>query len=278
MEGKRTPWRTVLQIGQLNPLGEVGGSGVRAGLCTSRRPRCSARSRRRSKPCSRPTRCRSTSRSRRGWFQARRWPVPRCYRLREIVGIRPIRKCRRIPGTVRARGGNTCSWCCRESMPCAAGRRATEEWSDRTSKKIPKKIHFHTGYSPALSDQRWHEVHVTMPDLGVYDALLADQAAQGGWSHVHYLDELAAVEAVERAERRIARLPTVAAVLGHATSPPPPSTPPRSAPRPASSSRACGTEHRPPHSAARPESELRRHQVEKGRGMVIRLRSTKAGV
>ena len=85
-----------------------------------------------------------------------------------------------------------------------------------------------------------------MPDLGVYDALLADQAAQGGWSHVHYLDELAAVEAVERAERRIARLPTVAAVLGHATSPPPPSTPPRSAPRPASSSRACGTEHRPP--------------------------------
>ena len=80
----------------------------------------------------------------------------RCYRLREIVGIRPIRKCRRIPGTVRARGGNTCSWCCRESMPCAAGRRATEEWSDRTSKKIPKKIHFHTGYSPALSDQRWH--------------------------------------------------------------------------------------------------------------------------
>ena len=29
---------------------------------------------------------------------------------------------------------------------------------------------------------------------------------KGGWSHTHYLDELAAVEAVERAERRIARL------------------------------------------------------------------------
>lgn len=35
---------------------------------------------------------------------------------------------------------------------------------------------------------------------------LAEQAAKGGWSHVKYLDELAAVEAAERAERRIARL------------------------------------------------------------------------
>ena len=35
---------------------------------------------------------------------------------------------------------------------------------------------------------------------------LAEQAARGGWSHTHYLDELAAVEAAERAERRIARL------------------------------------------------------------------------
>ena len=31
----------------------------------------------------------------------------------------------------------------------------------------------------------------------------AEQAAKGGWSHVKYLDELAAVEATERAERRI---------------------------------------------------------------------------
>ncbi|HEY5657545.1 MAG TPA: IS21-like element helper ATPase IstB [Myxococcota bacterium] len=41
--------------------------------------------------------------------------------------------------------------------------------------------------------------------LGHY-AALAEQAANDGWSHVHYLDELAALEAAERAERRIARL------------------------------------------------------------------------
>ena len=34
----------------------------------------------------------------------------------------------------------------------------------------------------------------------------ANVSLKGGWSHTHYLDELAAVEAVERAERRIARL------------------------------------------------------------------------
>ena len=32
---------------------------------------------------------------------------------------------------------------------------------------------------------------------------LAEQAAKGGWSHVHYLDELAGIEAEDRAERRI---------------------------------------------------------------------------
>jgi len=35
---------------------------------------------------------------------------------------------------------------------------------------------------------------------------LAEQAAKGGWGHVHYLDELAAIETEERAKRRIARL------------------------------------------------------------------------
>ena len=47
-----------------------------------------------------------------------------------------------------------------------------------------------------------------LPSFLAHYALLADQAAKGGWSHTHYLDELAAVEAVERAERRIARLLT----------------------------------------------------------------------
>ena len=45
-----------------------------------------------------------------------------------------------------------------------------------------------------------------LPSFLAHYAPLAEQAAQGGWSQVHYLDELAAVEAVERAERRIARL------------------------------------------------------------------------
>ena len=45
-----------------------------------------------------------------------------------------------------------------------------------------------------------------LPSFLAHYAPLADQAAKGGWSHTHYLDELAAVEAVERAERRIARL------------------------------------------------------------------------
>ncbi len=41
--------------------------------------------------------------------------------------------------------------------------------------------------------------------LGHY-AGLSEQASKGGWSHVHYLDELAGIEAEERTERRIARL------------------------------------------------------------------------
>ncbi len=45
-----------------------------------------------------------------------------------------------------------------------------------------------------------------LPSFLAHYAPLAEQAAQGGWSHTHYLEELAAVEAVERAERRIARL------------------------------------------------------------------------
>lgn len=45
-----------------------------------------------------------------------------------------------------------------------------------------------------------------LPSFVIYYARLAEQAAKGGWSHVHYLDELAAIEAEERAERRIARL------------------------------------------------------------------------
>ena len=45
-----------------------------------------------------------------------------------------------------------------------------------------------------------------LPSFLSHYAPLAEQAAKGGWSHVHYLDELATVEAAERAERRIARL------------------------------------------------------------------------
>jgi DNA replication protein DnaC len=47
-----------------------------------------------------------------------------------------------------------------------------------------------------------------LPSFVSHYAGLAEQAARGGWSHVRYLDELAAVEAAERAERRIARLLT----------------------------------------------------------------------
>ena len=45
-----------------------------------------------------------------------------------------------------------------------------------------------------------------LPSFLAHYASLAEQAGKGGWSHTHYLDELAALEAVERAERRIARL------------------------------------------------------------------------
>lgn len=45
-----------------------------------------------------------------------------------------------------------------------------------------------------------------LPSFVAHYASLAEQAAKGGWSHVQYLDELAAVEASERADRRIARL------------------------------------------------------------------------
>lgn len=45
-----------------------------------------------------------------------------------------------------------------------------------------------------------------LPSFVAHYASLAEQAAQGGWSHLQYLDELAAGEAAERAERRIARL------------------------------------------------------------------------
>lgn len=47
-----------------------------------------------------------------------------------------------------------------------------------------------------------------LPSFSAHYTTLAEHAAKGGWSHVHYLDELAAVEAAERAERRIARLLT----------------------------------------------------------------------
>ncbi len=45
-----------------------------------------------------------------------------------------------------------------------------------------------------------------LPSFLAQYASLAEQAIKGGWSHVHYLDELAAIEAAERSERRIARL------------------------------------------------------------------------
>ena len=45
-----------------------------------------------------------------------------------------------------------------------------------------------------------------LPSFLAHYASLAEQAGKGGWSHTHYLDELAAGEAVERTERRIARL------------------------------------------------------------------------
>ena len=38
-----------------------------------------------------------------------------------------------------------------------------------------------------------------LPSFLAHYAPLADQAAKGGWSHTHYLDELATVEALERA-------------------------------------------------------------------------------
>lgn len=47
-----------------------------------------------------------------------------------------------------------------------------------------------------------------LPSFLAHYARLAERAAKGGWSHERYLDELAAIEAAERAERRIARLLT----------------------------------------------------------------------
>jgi DNA replication protein DnaC len=47
-----------------------------------------------------------------------------------------------------------------------------------------------------------------LPSFVTHYGGLAEQAAKGGWSHVRYLDELAAVEAAERGERRITRLLT----------------------------------------------------------------------
>lgn len=47
-----------------------------------------------------------------------------------------------------------------------------------------------------------------LPSFLTHYSGLAEQAAKGGWSHVRYLDELATVEAIERAERRIVRLLT----------------------------------------------------------------------
>ena len=47
-----------------------------------------------------------------------------------------------------------------------------------------------------------------LPSFVAHYGGLADLATKGGWSHVRYLDELAAIEAEERAERRIARLLT----------------------------------------------------------------------
>jgi DNA replication protein DnaC len=45
-----------------------------------------------------------------------------------------------------------------------------------------------------------------LPSFLAHYAPLAEQAAQGGWEHVQYLDELAALEAAERGDRRITRL------------------------------------------------------------------------
>lgn len=45
-----------------------------------------------------------------------------------------------------------------------------------------------------------------LPSFLAHYAPLAEQAAEGGWGHVQYLDELAALEAAERGDRRIARL------------------------------------------------------------------------
>ena len=45
-----------------------------------------------------------------------------------------------------------------------------------------------------------------LPSFVAHYGELAQMATKGGWSHVRYLDELAAIEAEERAERRIARL------------------------------------------------------------------------
>ena len=45
-----------------------------------------------------------------------------------------------------------------------------------------------------------------LPSFLAHYATLAERGAKGGWSHVHYLEELAAIEAVERAARRIGRL------------------------------------------------------------------------
>jgi len=45
-----------------------------------------------------------------------------------------------------------------------------------------------------------------LPSFLVHYQPLAEHAAKGGWTHEHYLEELAAVEAAERIERRIARL------------------------------------------------------------------------
>ena len=45
-----------------------------------------------------------------------------------------------------------------------------------------------------------------LPSFLAHYAPLAEQAAQGGWGHVQYLDELASLEATERGDRRIARL------------------------------------------------------------------------
>ena len=45
-----------------------------------------------------------------------------------------------------------------------------------------------------------------LPSFVEHYAGLAEQAASGGWTHVRYLAELAAVESQDRHDRRIARL------------------------------------------------------------------------